>query len=212
MPSRAQHRPRLVEGQVVTLEIGGEEGLPCRVIAFHGADMALLPIAEPGEEAREALATQAPAYLVVQTGRRIDALRGTIEPAPPGQAHVVVRVTDGFRLDQRRAFSRAPIELGVELRAVGEDGAPQGAALAGTTVDVSAGGARVAGAAGAFAVGAAVAVALELEGGRRVEGRGEVVGHYGGDAAIRFDDIAEEDRRRLLDLVLRHHRDAVAGA
>ena len=79
---------------------------PCRVIGFTGLDIVLALEQQPVDDE---LDLEKPAYLLIEAGGRIQALRGHIGSLA-GQ-EIVLRLSDDIRLGQRRIFSRAPISL-----------------------------------------------------------------------------------------------------
>src|SRR3954471_13367176 len=125
----------LSEGQPAQLDLG-EEAVPCLVVGFSGSDVVL---AAGGKRPPDVLGpTATPAYLLIEAGGTLHALKAEVRGA--GEGEIVATLLDPFRLGQRRTFSRAPIVLPAHLRPVGDDGKPW------TTFsrDVSAGGLRVA--------------------------------------------------------------------
>jgi hypothetical protein len=118
---------QLVEGRPARLDVG--ESLPCRVIGFSGPEVVLALEAQPKQE----IVLRRPAYLLLESEGRLQAVRGTVKTAAADE--VVIRVSDHIRLGQRRAFSRAPIPLPVRVRT--KDGSAEWST---TTRDVSAGG------------------------------------------------------------------------
>jgi PilZ domain len=187
MPTAA---PQIVEGQSARLDVG--TSLPCRIIGFNHANV-VLALGEQPEE----LEIGDPGYLLLETAGRVHALRGRIA-APPGD-EVVLELTDGIRLGQRRSFSRAPLALPAKLRLPGGD-------LATVTRDISAGG-----------------VGVARDGADVPDGRFELViqvAHHevvatvtavrltATDLGLRFEEVSREDRLLLASLALAYHRGA----
>src|SRR3954462_14728646 len=106
-PSNAQ----LVEGALVSLDVGPDaEPLLCRIVAFGGDNVVLAPRRTPDEDQQIALSQGVEAYLLVDAGNDVRALR--CKPSQPTEAgDVVAAITDQFRLGQRRMFSRADLVL-----------------------------------------------------------------------------------------------------
>ena len=94
------------------------------------------PHAALTQRAVEQLTDGATAYLLVQDGDKPRALRGVLIPAGDMLA---LKLTDSFRLGQRREWSRADIEL--EARLVPQGGGPPPTET--TTLDLSPAGVRV---------------------------------------------------------------------
>src|SRR3954454_18908988 len=103
-------KPVLHEGQDAMVELGaGCEPLACQVLGFAGADVILLLAEDLRPSLREVVAAQPLGYLVIDRGRALSALRGRVR-ATDAPDQLLVRVTDAFRLGQRRMYSRAPLE------------------------------------------------------------------------------------------------------
>jgi hypothetical protein len=128
---------RLTEGAQVTLALGdGGVRLPARVLAFFGPTVLLTPRNPLTDRALGYLEGGQPAYLLVQEGDAPHALSGVLSPAG---SRLALKLTDAFRLGQRRAWSRADIELTARL--VPQGGGPPPTET--VTADVSPTGARV---------------------------------------------------------------------
>ena len=181
--------PKLVEGQPARLDVG--ESLPCRIIGFSGPVVVLALEAQP-EEPPE---TGSPAYLLLETDGRMQAVRGRI--GIPAGDEVVLQLTDDIRLGQRRTFSRAPLTLPARIRAGGREWTT-------VTRDVSAGGVSI--------------VREDIDpGDARLEVRIQVADHEvvaqalavrvgASDLGLRFEEIDRDDRLLLASLALAYHR------
>jgi PilZ domain len=183
--------PQLVEGQPARLDVG--ESLSCRIIGFSGPDVVLELLEQPEEQP----AVGSSAYLLLESGGRMQALRGEI--GGPAADEVVLRVTDDIRLGQRRTFSRAPVPLPVRIRA--RDG---GAEWSTVTRDVSAGGVGV-----ARETAAAVDGPLELRiqvAQHEVVATAVAVRVTQAELGLRFEEIGNDDRLLLASLALAYHR------
>jgi hypothetical protein len=189
----------LSEGQMVQLDVGAKVALLCRVIGFGGRNVMLAPLSEPGPAEREALVAGRDAYVLMDADRQLQALR--VRLAGPGEAGtLLVRLTDGFHLGQRRRFSRAPLALPVRLRTLAG-----GDAWETVTRDVSAGGLRVA------HLGAPVEGALEVvievaSAGLRIAGQAEPVRATGDELGLRFTTLPDGDRMVLQQLAVAYYR------
>jgi PilZ domain len=182
--------PQLVEGQPARLDIG--ESVPCRVIGFSGPDV-VLALEERPEDQPEIGSS---AYLLIETGGRMQALRGHV--GSPAGDEIVLRLSDDIRLGQRRTFSRAPISLPAVVRS--REGDPWST----VTRDVSAGGVCVAreGADpgdGTFEVRIKVAE-------HEVVAKAIAVRVTSDDLGLRFEEIERDDRMLLASLALAYHR------
>jgi hypothetical protein len=185
----AQTMPQLVEGQPARLDVG--ESLACRIIGFSGPEVVLALEHEPAEE----IARGAQAYLLLEADRQLQAIRGRIKT--PSTEEVVLRMTDGIRLGQRRIFSRAPIPLPVQVSTAGGD-------FSSVTRDVSAGGVCVAIDGDAPGDGT---VELRIDvAGHQIAAVGRVVRVTRTDLGVEFDRIAGQDRLLLASLALAYHR------
>jgi hypothetical protein len=181
--------PQLFEGQPARLDVG--ESLPCRVIGFSGPDV-VLALEEQPEEAPE---VGSPAYLLIEAAGRIQAVRGTIG-SPVGD-EVVLRLSDEFRLGQRRTFSRAPISLPAVVKT-------QAGEWPTMTRDVSAGGVCVA-REGADPGDGALQVRIQVAN-HEVVAEARAVRVTNDDLGLRFEEIERDDRMLLASLALAYHR------
>ena len=128
---------RLTEGTNVLLALGdGGERIPGEILAFFGAVVLFTPHAALTQRAVEQLTDGATAYLLAQEGAKARALRGVLIPAGDMLA---LKLTDSFRLGQRRQWSRADVALSARL--VPQGGGPP--PTESTTVDLSPTGVRV---------------------------------------------------------------------
>lgn len=188
MPSPA---PQLVEGQPARLDVG--TSLPCRIIGFSHANVVLALAEQPDEV--EDLEVGDPGYLLLETGGRVHALRGRIA-VPPGE-EVVLELTDGIRLGQRRTFSRAPLALPATLRLPGGE-------VATVTRDISAGGVAVA-REGATAPDGPFDLTIQVAH-HEVVAQVTAVRVTPTDLGLRFENLARDDRLLLASLALAYHR------
>lgn len=183
--------PQLLEGQPARLDVG--ESLPCRIIGFSGADVVLalaeLP-AEPVEPGGDA-------YLVLESGGRMHALRGRTG-ALQGE-EVVLTLTDDIRLGQRRTFSRAPLALPAKLSAGGRE-------VTTVTRDVSAGGASVT-REGDLPTDGPIELRIQVAH-HEVTATATAVRVTREALGLRFDEISNDDRLLLASLALAYHRRA----
>ena len=182
--------PQLVEGQPARLDIG--ESISCRIIGFSGPDVVLAVLEQP-EEPPE---LGAGAYLLLESGGRMQAVRGEI--GSPAGEELVLRVTDDIRLGQRRTFSRAPLPLPVRIRPRG------GSEWSTTTRDVSAGGVGV-----ARESSEPVDGPLELRirvAEHEVVATAVAVRVTDAELGLRFEEIGNDDRLLLASLALAYHR------
>lgn len=186
MPTAAA--PQIVEGQAARLDVG--TSLACRIIGFSHANVVLAL-----EEQPEELEIGDPGYLLLESAGRVHALRGRIA-APPGD-EVVLELTDGIRLGQRRTFSRAPLSLPATLRLPGGD-------VATVTRDISAGGVAVA-REEAPAPDGPFELAIQVAH-HEVVARVTAVRVTEADLGLRFEELARDDRLLLASLALAYHR------
>jgi hypothetical protein len=125
--------PLLAEGTRGQLDLGIHGCSDCRVAGFAGPNV-FLEVRDGvhlGEESQ-------PAYLVLEDGSQLRAMRGRVERGDlPGTA--VLRMTDSFP-GQRRLFSRAPLAVRTHVRSLG----PGGSEWDTFTGDIGAGGVRLA--------------------------------------------------------------------
>src|SRR5437868_5014246 len=90
----------LSEGQPAQLDLG-EEAVPCLVVGFQGSDVILAPGAELPPDA---IGPDTIAYLLIEAGGTLHALKAAIRPGL-GEGELVATLLDPFRLGQRRNFS-----------------------------------------------------------------------------------------------------------
>lgn len=187
----------LREGLLVELDVGaGCELLPCVVCAFLGPAVLLMPLKSPSPDAAERLAAGAPAYLVVQSGDRLNALRGAVSMA--GDA-LAVRITDDFRLGQRRWWSRAEVRLEARLVPLGGPAATET-----ITADVSPGGVQVDRPAGMPVWPRYELILSGSELSAPVTAEAVPARAIPACLGLRFTRIDSADRQRLTEIVLRH--------
>lgn len=180
--------PQILEGQPARLDVG--TSLACRIIGFSHANV-VLALGEQPEE----LAVGDPGYLLLESAGRVHALRGRIA-APPGD-EVVLELTDGIRLGQRRSFSRAPLALPATLRLPGGD-------VTTMTRDISAGGVGVA-RQGAIDPDRPFELAIQVAH-HEVVAQVRAVRVTDTELGLRFEELAHEDRLLLASLALAYHR------
>ncbi len=181
--------PQLFEGQPARLDVG--ESLPCRVIGFSGPDV-VLALEEQPEEPPE---VGSAAYLLIEAAGRIQAVRGKI--GSPAGDEIVLRLSDEFRLVQRRTFSRAPISLPAVVKT-------QAGEWSTMTRDVSAGGVCVA-REGADPGEGSVQVRIQVAN-HEVVAEARAVRVTSDDLGLRFEAIERDDRMLLASLALAYHR------
>jgi hypothetical protein len=189
----------LAEGQLVQLDLGAKtELLDCRVLGFAGTTVILAPATAPEDATLEAMQAGSYAYLLVDAAGALQALRARLHGSA-GPENIVVSVTDGFQLGQRRRYSRAPIELPVRLRplAGGEE-------WESATRDLSAGGVRVARTGAPGEEADELEVVLEAAGGIRAGGK--VVRRTDSDLSLRFTSIAEDAVVLLQQIAVAYYR------
>lgn len=193
--------PLLREGAQCALELPGAlQPLQCVVTGFDDTE-AYLDVPVLDDRARAALeeARAAGFLLLDDEDGKLHALRGlVVASGRPGT--LAVRLLDSFRLGQRRGAARAPMRFPV--RVVGAS-----AEAAGTTIDLSASGCRV-----ALAEdwpGGATTIHLAL-GTAELELPATLVRSHGGQASFRFVGAAGPERATLAALVLAFHRQSVA--
>jgi PilZ domain len=184
--------PQLFEGQPARVDIG--ESLPCRVIGFTGLNIVLALEQQPVDD--EELDFEKPAYLLIDTGGRMQALRGHVDSLV-GQ-EMVLRLSDRIQLGQRRIFSRAPIPLPVVVKS------RDGAEWTTVTRDVSAGGVCVA-RAGATSVDGALELRIRVAN-HEVVAEAIAMRVTTDDLGLRFEQIERDDRLLLASLALAYHR------
>jgi hypothetical protein len=205
-------KPVLHEGQDVTIELGGAcAPLQGQVLGFVGADVIVLLAEELRAGLHDVLGSAPLGYLVISRGRELSALRGRMLLTDAAD-QLLVRVTDGFRLGQRRMYSRAPLEVAVAAHGLDRSGEPvDGTGWRTWTLDLSAGGARVVRPAG-FVPVPQLSLALELPpGGTSVSVRAVVLREDAEALRLRFISVGPEARLELMRAVLRcqRHRPAM---
>jgi hypothetical protein len=186
----------LIEGQIVQLDLGAKtQVLPCRVLGFGGSSVILSPVVAPPAPTIEVLRPGATAYVIVEDGGQIHALRARVSGAPEA-AEIVVSVTDEFTLGQRRRYSRAPITLPARVRDWET-----------VTRDVSAGGVRLARGETALKPGEGVELVIEAaQAELRIEAAAEVVRVTAIDVSLRFTRIEPDDATLLQQLAVAYYR------
>jgi hypothetical protein len=194
----------LYEGQYASLDLGGGvDAIPCRVLAFAGPDVVLLPESALSPEARERLGERL-VYLVLESDGALQALRGVVHGT--GDRALRIRLADDIRLGQRRLFSRAPLALPVRLRPAGGEGGEWSS----TALDVSAGGIRVRRLPG-MPEAPAYDVTIDLtQLEREIAASGELIRAGEDDLALRYTRIAPEDVALLMELALTYFSRALA--
>src|SRR3954447_7473386 len=189
----------LSEGQPAQLDLG-EEAVPCLVVGLDGNDVVLAPGAEIPPDTITALTT---AYLLIEAGGSLHALKASIRPGYT-DGELVATLLDPFRLGQRRNFSRAPIVLPAHLRPAGDEDKPWTT----FTRDISAGGLRVA-RQSSYREAALHDVVIGLvQAEREIRATAEEVRVTGTDVSLSFVDIEAEDRLLLAQLTFAYHRRA----
>ena len=191
---------QLVEGQIARLDVasdprpGMNESLACRIIGFSGQDVVLALDTQP----RAPLPEGAPAYLLLETDGKLQAVRGEI--GEPAAEEVVLRLIDDIRLGQRRVFSRAPLELPARLTPADGDG-PEWSTR---TIDISAGGVGVA-REGADPGNGALKLTIQVAE-YEVAAEVRVMRATPSELGLRFEQIERQDRLLLASLALAYHR------
>jgi len=180
----------------VQLDLGTKtQVLPCRVLGFGGNSVILAPVVAPLAVTVEMLRPGATAYVIVEDGDKILALRSRVLGEPQA-SEVVVSVTDEFRLGQRRRYSRAPLALPARVQGMET-----------VTRDLSAGGVRLARGGAELAAGDAVEVVIEAaQAGLRIEAGAEVVRSTAIDISLRFTRIEPADATLLQQLAVAYYR------
>jgi hypothetical protein len=204
MPPRSSQQ--LVEGALVSLDLGRDAApLLCRIVAFGGDDVVLGPTSALDHEQRAVLAGEAEAYLLLDAGDDLRALRCV--PAPPSPAgDVVAHITDRFRLGQRRMFSRSDMVVPATVTSLAADDTPAAESWKTFTRDVSAGGVRLARQSD-YVAAARHAVVLHLPGGEPpVNTVVEIRRETPRDLGMRFLGIQPDDRIRLEQAAMRWQR------
>jgi len=192
----------LTEGQVVQLDLGRKtQALPCRVVGFGGSTVLLAPVVPATAPTVEAIHAGRAAYVILDDDRQVHALKACVEPGSDPD-EVVVTVTDSFRLGQRRRYSRAPLALPAEVRAL-----PAGDAWETVTRDISAGGVRMARTGAAGEQGDALSLVLSSPvAGVRIEAEAEIVRRSQRDLSLRFTEISESDVALLSQITVAYYR------
>jgi hypothetical protein len=190
----------LSEGQPAQLDLG-EEAVPCLVVGFQGSDVILAPGAELPPDA---IGPRTVAYLLIEAGGMLHALKAAVRPGY-ADGELVATLLDPFRLGQRRTFSRAPIVLPTHLRPVGDEEKPWTT----FTRDVSAGGLRVARQSGYREAGEHEIVLGLVQADREIRCRAVEVRVTDADISLSFTDIEAEDRLVLAQLTFAYHRRSV---
>jgi hypothetical protein len=191
----------LSEGQPAQLDLG-EEAVPCLVVGFSGAEVVLAP---GGEVPEDAIGPATLAYLLIEAGGTLHALKAHVR-AGFGEGELVATLLDPFRLGQRRTFSRAPLVLPAHLRPVGDENPP----VTSFTRDISAGGLRVARQSSYREADVHEVVLGLVQAGREIKGTAETVRETNKDISLSFVDIQPEDRLILAQLTFAYHR-RIAG-
>jgi hypothetical protein len=189
----------LAEGQLVQLDLGAKTHvLPCRVLGFGGTTVILAPVKAPEGETLEAMQPGRSAYVIVDGGGQLQALRAQLHQSA-GVETIVVSVTDGFQLGQRRRYSRAPLAVPARLQV-----AAGGEAWETVTRDISAGGLRVARIGAPGETSDELKLALEALGG--IEAEAEVVRRTGADLSLRFTAIGDDAAMLLQQVCVEYYR------
>jgi hypothetical protein len=197
----------LKEGDVVHLDIGhSNEGVDCLLTGFFGPDFVLMPTQGVSRRTKQALPARPTAYVWLKYQGRYMAQRGVVL-AGMSDDQLIFRITDTFRIGQRRAYSRAPLQMPVRIEPLGVDAAPWEA----TTADFSAGGLRLA-PVEAPVFGAQNELTIEVEGGTAVRATAVVVRHDPSAIGMRYTSIDDRDRLRLAEIALAWHREQVVAA
>lgn len=207
-----QRPSQLMEGALVSLDLGREaEPMLCRIVAFGGADVVLAPTAAADADQQKALGKGQEAFLLVEDGEILRALRCRASQQTD-EGDVVAKIVDSFRLGQRRMFSRAALVLPAMVTPLGDDGQPAGETWRTFTRDVSAGGARLARQSG-YAAASVHAVVLDVPGGLEpIETVVDVRRESEEDLGVRFLAISSDDRVRLEQAAITWQRARVTAA
>ena len=192
-----QSASQLIEGALVSLDLGHEaQPMLCRIVAFGGDGVVLTPTVAPDAEQCAAVGRRGDAFLLVEGGETLRALRCRVHKQTD-EGEVVAQIIDSFRLGQRRMFSRASLVLPALVTPLTADGHPAGESWRTFTRDVSAGGARLA-RQSAYCAASLHALVLNLPGDQdAVETVVEVQRESEGDLGVRFFAISPDDRVRL---------------
>lgn len=189
-----------VEGALASLDLAWDtQPLLCRVVAFGREVVVLAPHRALDVLQLEALTRGEDAYLLLDAGSDLRALR--CRPSTVTEAgDVVAQITDGIRLGQRRMFSRA--DLVVPTTVTPLDGEP----WLTFTRNVGAGGVRLARQSG-HAAAARHAVEIQLPGdARAIAAVAEVRHETADDLGMGFVRIEPDDRMRLEQAAMIWHR------
>jgi hypothetical protein len=195
----------LQEGDLVHLDIGNtNEGVECMLTGFFGPDFVLMPTQGVSRRTRVTLPSQPVAYVWIKYRGRYLAQRGVVFP-DVNDDQLIFRVTDTFRIGQRRAYSRAPLAFPIEIEPLGVEAEPWQA----VTADVSAGGLRLAPVdLAVFGPENGLTIAV---GDERVRAKAVVVREDPRAIGMRYTLMADQDRLRFAQLALAWHRDQLAG-
>ena len=187
------------EGQRVELDLGVETDLlGCRVIGFGGTNVVLTTQIE---ELPEELTVGRGAYVIVEEGGQVQALRAQIREVVADR-EIVVAIVDEFQLGQRRRYSRAPIALPATVRM-----APDGPTTETATRDISGGGLRLARAGFACERGDLVQVVIAAaQANLRIEAEAEAVRVTDEDISLRFTEIDPASVILLQQIALAYYR------
>jgi PilZ domain len=186
----------LSEGQLAQLDLG-HEVVRCAVVGFTGADVVL----EVGTLSEEAPPPGSVAFLLLEAGGRLHALKTVLRPGST-ESELIVTLVDSFRLGQRRLFSRAPVVLPAHLRPVGDTAEPWTT----FTRDISAGGLRVARQSTYRPAEEHELVIGLVKVGREIRACANVVRESDRDLSLSFTEIRPEDRLLLAQLTFAYHR------
>lgn len=191
-----------VEGALASLDLAWDtQPLLCRVIAFGRDDVVLAPDGALDVSQQEALTREEDAYLLLDAGSDLRALR--CRPSTVTEAgDVVAQITDGIRLGQRRIFSRADLVVPTTVTPVDGAGEP----WLTFTRNVGAGGVCLARQSGHVAA-ARHAVEIQLPGeDRPIAAVAEVRHEAVDDLGMGFVSIEPDDRMRLEQAAMSWHR------
>lgn len=187
----------LSEGQPAQLDLG-DRAVPCLVVGFTGADVMLAPQAPLPEEALESDLT---AYLLIDAGGSLQALKTRIRPGY-AEGELIATLLDPFRLGQRRTFSRARLVLPAHLRPAGSEAAPNTT----FTRDISAGGLRVAKQSSYIEADLHEIVIGLVQADTEIRARAETVRVTNTDVSLSFTEIDPAERLLLAQLTFAYHR------
>jgi PilZ domain-containing protein len=197
--------PILHEGARVTLDAGNDTPVvPCRIVGLTGDELALLPARPPEPGTWRQLAMRRPCMVLFEVDGQMRALRGAAAGVRSG-GFLAVKLTDDFRLGQKRRHSRAPLRFPVTLT-----DPPAGEGWSSVSLDVSATGVRVERPEDVVEPGNAGTMTVALPDGELVAPATLVQGAAGW-LSYRFRDIGPEAVNRLAALVLAYHRRQLGG-